>query len=202
MKCSFGIITKGERDNNIKLFIDSVRQQNIKEYEIIIVGKTNLNLEDDCKYIQFTEQDDKGWITRKKNIVCENAKYKNIFVGHDDIMLDKDWYKDMQEYGNDWQVLNFIYLNGDGQRNYWEYSSHRGIPYISGSFIALKNDVFKQFKWNEKLFWNQAEDVEFSQRLLNNNIRWQISNAKIKLLNQHLRTITNNEIEYFKKIIK
>ena len=42
MDFTFGIITDGKSDNFIKLIIQSIINNNIPNYEIIIIGNTNI----------------------------------------------------------------------------------------------------------------------------------------------------------------
>ena len=44
--------------------------------------------------ISFTEKDDLGWITRKKNLIAETAKFENLAIVHDRIFFETDWYED------------------------------------------------------------------------------------------------------------
>jgi glycosyltransferase involved in cell wall biosynthesis len=43
MNFSFGIITGGNSDNYIQTIIDSIRNQTIPLYEIIIIGQTDIS---------------------------------------------------------------------------------------------------------------------------------------------------------------
>ena len=104
MNFTFGIITNNNITNLYKI-IDSIELQNIPNYEIIIVGfNTNLNKKN-CTCIQFDESIYPGWITRKKNIITQNAKYENIVYMHDYIILDKNWYNGFLKYGNNFDVV-------------------------------------------------------------------------------------------------
>ena len=81
MDFTFGIITSNNIENLNKI-IDSIEIQNISNYEIIIVGcnkifnLTNLNKlkRKNCTCIPFDESIYPGWITKKKNIITQNAK--------------------------------------------------------------------------------------------------------------------------------
>ena len=65
-KWTFGIVSNGLRKDWINLTIQSIRNQKIPQYEIIICGNYTGKKETDIKYIPFKERDDKGWITKKK----------------------------------------------------------------------------------------------------------------------------------------
>ena len=82
-KWTFGIVSNGLRKDWINLTIQSIRNQKIPQYEIIICGNYTGKKETDIKYIPFKERDDKGWITKKKNIINKLASFQNICLMHD-----------------------------------------------------------------------------------------------------------------------
>lgn len=187
-KWTFGIITNGKRKELIKKVIESIRAQKIPKYEIIICGSYFDQIENDMKYINFTEKDEKGWITRKKNLVCENARYENIVVMHDRIILENRWYEGMKKWGNKFDAMtNPIYYSrlkkeipnwcttGHAYSSYAErkltfiagtldYSDWDRYVTILGSLIILKKSIWHSEPWNERLFWGDREDGELSQR--------------------------------------
>ena len=99
MNFTFGIITDGKSDTNLNLIIHSIKNQNITNYEIIIVGNTSL-IYDEIKVIKFDDSHHKPWITRKKNLITQNAKYENIVFMHDYIRLDDNWYSGWENFGD------------------------------------------------------------------------------------------------------
>ena len=54
MDFTFGIITGGENDKMINEIIDSIENENIPNYEIIIVGNSNL-VRKNTKLINFDD---------------------------------------------------------------------------------------------------------------------------------------------------
>lgn len=120
MEFSFGIITNGNNDCFINKIIQSIINNNIPKYEIIIVGNSKIECNDIIKIINFNENYKKNWITRKKNIVALNSKYENIVMLHDYIELQNDWYDGFVKYGNDfdWCITKIINNNGARFRDY------------------------------------------------------------------------------------
>ncbi|MBI2664957.1 glycosyltransferase family 2 protein [Candidatus Woesearchaeota archaeon] len=179
-KWTFGIITNGKRNGDMENLIASVRKQNIPNYEIIVCGTYFERNEPFFRYIPFSEQDDRGWITKKKNIICEAAKYENIMVLHDRLSLNDGWFEGMQRYGNNFEVLSCVqHAAGNVRAADWVTSCCSQLPgiialldyrdwdswiYPNGGLIMLKKSVWKNVKWNESLFWNQCEDVELGHR--------------------------------------
>jgi len=186
---TFGIITNGSRDNTLSESVEQIKELKIENYEIIVCGKTAIDLAG-VKMIQFSEKDSRGWITRKKNLICEEAQFENLCILHDRIILDNNWYSGMCKWGDSFEVLSFpVFVKFDGHeyKTNWERVPRRADQlssekklwhdnasldsrdwdpdvYVSGVGIALKKTVWKQFKWNEELFWADAEDIELSHR--------------------------------------
>jgi len=185
---SFGIITNGNREESIKDILESIRAQNIPEYEVMICGTYSGAIESHMRIFPFNERDDRGWITRKKNILCENAYYENICILHDRIILGQDWYYGMQQWGNQFQVLGtpiiVPYRDGELTTN-WErvkddftveddykiFHSNGRIAstdwdcfvHIGGPAIIIKKSIWKKEPWNEELYWGDAEDIMLSR---------------------------------------
>ncbi|HLD80379.1 MAG TPA: hypothetical protein VJA40_00025 [archaeon] len=180
-KWTFGVPTIGKRIDWLRAFITSIREQKIPHYEIIIVGTWNDPelMGPDIKYIHFTEKDDKVWVTRKKNIVYENAKYENVFVLHDRFKLDKGWFKGMKRYGNVWDALFFPIIDKNGEEyvhwgvwgkgieriGYLDIRDWREDYFVGGAFAAMKKRVWEKAKHNEERFWAEQEDAEQQLRV-------------------------------------
>jgi hypothetical protein len=125
MDFTFGIITNGENDHCIKIIIESIYNNKIPNFEIIIVGNTKIDVGDNIIVYEFNENIKQNWITRKKNIICENAKYENIVLLHDYIKLEDDWYKGFLKFGNDFDWCVNKIINHDGRR-FRDYTLYTG----------------------------------------------------------------------------
>ena len=68
MDFTFGIITGGGYEDNINKIIDTIEQQQITNYEVIIVGSANVN-RTNTTIIDFDETVRDKWISLKKNII-------------------------------------------------------------------------------------------------------------------------------------
>lgn len=201
---SFGLITNGDRDAWVIDFIQSVINQNIPNYEIIICGKVDKLIRNDVfvklltrgimKVIDFNFRSERGWITKKKNLIAENAKYANMAIFHDRYELDKNWYLGMRRYGNNFEILSCVNTTIDGERSEdwsrypeniaaatlskgWVSRSSKIFPsypifmdyrdwdenvFIPGGMILIKKKVWQKNKWDERLYWNEQEDVWLS----------------------------------------
>lgn len=186
---TFGIATNGKRTDLLGKLISSIRELNLAQYEIIICGKYNGEISNDIKYIDFSEKDDKGWITKKKNLICENAKFENIAVIHDRVYFAKDWFEGIKKWGNYFDVMSCAFIVEIKNRRYvtnWEsvgkdfrLEDDRNLFHsngrldasdwdenaiIPGPIILIKKSIWAIEKWNEDFFWGDAEDIEYSLR--------------------------------------
>lgn len=186
MRFTFGIITGGGAEARINQIIDSIEAQNITEYEVIVVGNCNIT-RNHTKVFPFDESQKKMWITRKKNMITNEAFYENIVYLHDYIRLEPSWYEGFEKFGEDFKVCMTKMVNPDGGRyrdwTLWAGdagklgldSHHCLLPYnitnlskymyISGAYWVAKKDVMLEFSLDESRGWAQGEDVEWSQRL-------------------------------------
>lgn len=188
IKWTFGIITNGKREQWVNKIIESIRKQKIPHYEIIICGTYFGKVERDTRYIHFNKRDDKGWITKKKNLIVKKAKYENICMLHDRMVLDKSWYRGMKKWGNcfenlgcqqlfegvrvnDWIASHYFIDNKNGEKFSFEsYVDYRdwyptilflGQLNIFKKSLIIKNNLW----WDESLFYGQREDFHFSMDL-------------------------------------
>lgn len=191
MKFTFGIITEGRSDQFLNQVIDSIEQQNIPEYEVIIVGNSLVSRKN-TKVIPFDESVKNAWITKKKNLITDNAKYENIVYSHDYVVFEHDWYQGFLEFGEDYKICMTKIVNADYSRfRDWVIWPHNDsitdeivrvnreciIPYdithltkhqyISGTYWVAKREVMKEYPLDEKLSWGEAEDVIWSIQVRN-----------------------------------
>lgn len=184
---TFGIITVYEDKNRLLDIIQSIRDLNIPNYEILFVGGGDSEgIEGpDIRKIDFDETVKDKWITRKKNIIAQEAKYDVIVFMHDYHIFDKFWYENFKTFGTDWDICSCPQYLITGARNpmdwsLWDkpgYGRAWSLPYsdwtqtqymyISGGFFITKRHVMLEEPLNEDLVWNQEEDVEWSYRVRN-----------------------------------
>lgn len=201
LQFTFGIITDGSNDTRLDYIIDTIESQKIvpQNYEILIIGNSSID-RNNTRIIIFDESVKPAWITKKKNIICQEAKYQNIVLMHDYIIFGYEWYKNFCTFGDEWDVCMNPIINQDGTRFrdwiYWpttaeylkwiEYDDHSWIheQYISGSYYLIKKEFALKYPLNEELVWGQGEDIEWSQSVRNFwNFRCN-RNSWVKLLKQ------------------
>lgn len=126
-----------------------------------------------------------GAISRKKNMAAQESHFDKLCVMHDYVGLSHGWRQGFESFGSDWDVAMTVVRNADGSRhrdwNCWNHpiiSSGKGrieaclMPYdtytphmyISGTYFCVKKQFFVRNPLNERLFWGEGEDVEWSYR--------------------------------------
>lgn len=115
MDFTFGIITDGQNVNRLRDVIYSIDANKIPTYEVIVVGGQRF-AHPNVTVIPFEEHKKPSWITKKKNLITENARYENIVYLHDYISLDPNWYTGFVQFGNAFNVCVNPLLNPDGSR--------------------------------------------------------------------------------------
>lgn len=204
MDFTFGIITGGSNNHRESLnsqevvdrihkIIKSIELQNIPHYEIIIVGGADIyNNFTNIKHISFDENQKQGWITKKKNLITQNAVYDNLVIMHDYIEFEPEWYKGFLKFGNDWDICMNVVNNIEGGRwidwlsNHGNY--HTLIPYdtkdktmyVSGAYWVAKKSFMEEYPLNEKLLWGEGEDIEWSNRWINKKTYKMNTNSSVK----------------------
>jgi len=114
---TFGIVTDGNNEARVGKIIGSIILQAIPEFEIIVVGGESQSNEALFRRIPFDETIHPGWITRKKNIITQEAKYNIVVYMHDYVALaNKWWWTNFNNFSLDWDVCMHQILNKDGTR--------------------------------------------------------------------------------------
>jgi hypothetical protein len=228
MEFSFGVITDGNNKNRIIDFIESIRRNSIpnNKYEIIIVGGEKI-FGENIKHIPFDESQKKSWITRKKNIITENAEFENIVYCHDYIIFGRDWYNEFLKFGNDWDVCMNCIKNKNGERfrdwtlcsNFiphlpvnlgvnlllpYDVSNLTKYQYISGSYWVAKKYIMQKYKLDELLSWGQSEDIKWSKEIVDANAKYVMNKNSTVYINKEykdpiFRTIDKSKIDILSK---
>ena len=146
---SFGIVTDGKNVEQLKNLISSIKKQNIPEYEILVIGGPEPGWTiDDFKgrFITFDEaQKPAGWITRKKNILAQEAKYENVVLMHDYYLLHDHWASGWDRYDEPWEIATNEIRTKEGTR----HSDWTIDPWNMGAFLNFwpfaMNDCRREF---------------------------------------------------------
>lgn len=181
---TFGLLTLGDKPQRALAYVDSIERACREPYEVLVVCPEHLPFLADrphVRQIHFSEQDDKGWITKKKNLVCDAAQHSDILVCHDRFTLPPDFCEAFDAWGYaygmaaprlrlpdgrravDWAVVS-------SQNRTWshggllDYRSYSPYAYVPGGATLVRKEFWRRFPWDENLFWNEHEDVELCRR--------------------------------------
>lgn len=188
---SFVISTSGTNDDSVNQIIDSIEVLSIPSYEVIVVGGRSTSIKrKNVIHIPFNENiAPTPWITRKKNLGAELSQYDVVVVSNDYYAYDPDWYIEFEKFGTDWDICvqqNLtVASQGSIRANGWRVGGVPGypeipagmpipwdidcfVPYmaIHGAFWVAKRDVMLEQPLDETLFFGQAEDIEWSSRVV------------------------------------
>jgi len=184
---SFCITTGYDDVSKLKEVVQSIESQNIDNYEILFIGDTDKDIStisgESIAHIHFDDSVKPRWITRKKNILAETAKYENLVMMHDYHVFDAGWYSAFSDFTEDWEICSCQQLFVNGHRVPMDWSlwdkpgagrawaldydnwSETQYMYLAGAFFIAKKYVMLEEPLNEDLVWNEEEDVEWSYRV-------------------------------------
>ena len=184
---TFGIVSNGKNNDWVIGLIDSIRNQNIPNYEIIICGPSpfiNKTTTSNVRILKDVILDDdiRAPISHKKNLIIKNSKYNNLCVMHDRFQLPKNWFQKFKDYGNYFDILCLKYLNEKNKRILVDwmkfcypltslYRRNSAMPYdewdeniiIPGGAFIVKKNLISGFMLDQRLYWNEMEDIQFSK---------------------------------------
>ncbi len=183
---TFAVITQGVRRKSLQRFFESIRNSlNGQCHEILVCGPELEELgEHNLTYLTpYNFRDELAEICRKKNAILDQARGTNIVIAHDRYMLQPDFFDGFEKYGYDFDFVTIpqYYEDGAWFPSYCALSSDRLIwtrardcrrfdfllpsHYINGGLIIAKTATLRDLRFNELLFWDQAEDVELARVL-------------------------------------
>lgn len=191
----FALITDGRRPEAVARFAASVaaiRGIEMIDWSIAVCGpaehaKRFKSAGTRIRYIDApTEHENRGWITRKKNLIVSSSHADNILIAHDRYEVPSAFLEQLFEFGADFDVIVPAQYDDSGEAfpdwvttgSQWtrtgsailahgDYSPH---GYVNGGVIIGKRQVLAATAWNEMLFWGQYEDVELSRALTANGV--------------------------------
>lgn len=201
MKFTFGIITAGGYDNFIIQIIESIKKNNIPNYEIIIVGNTTIKEIDNIKVLYFNENIKPGWITKKKNIIVLNAKYENIVLLHDYVKLCDNWYEGFLKFGDNFDFCITKITNADGKR----FRDYTLFPYevdYLNIFYSPGKDIDNYFNNYCLLPYNFVNNTKTNKYMYISGTYYIIKKtvAVNNLLNENLVHGRGEDVEYSKRL--
>lgn len=173
---SYCIITDGKEPAKLDAEIESIHALKQPPYEIIIAGNPNVGSNVDV-IVPMPATARQGRLGALRNAAVSCASNPVIVVIDDDMLFAPDWYQGFESFAGEWDVMSCRILNPDGSR-YWDWKAHAGgknwlLDYneqsdfqsLTGGLTIMKHHVWERVQWNDDLGFNQAEDVDFTDRL-------------------------------------
>lgn len=105
---TFGILTAGPSPNAERM-VREILALELPAIEIVICGPKPANLPDDARIrqIDLEKPEPRGWITKKKNMIAEAARYENLCILHDRFFMPGRFVEALRRYGNVFSVVTF-----------------------------------------------------------------------------------------------
>ena len=139
---SFCIPTGGKRAEMLNTCVARILSLKIEFSEIILCGKPpeDFIYWDLVRVIGEDQPENPVHITRKKNLLANAAKYNNLCILHDRVLLPTYFLSAVQRFGDDYPLVGF--------ESYWFADTWRAVPrrysdFGSAQFIpsALREDL-------------------------------------------------------------
>ena len=185
---SFCIATAKNHTSLIQRCINNIKSLNIPIYEIIYCGGEDTLIEqtDNIKHIPFDESIKPRWITRKKNLAIQAAKYDVCILMHDYILLDLNWYKAFEEFGTHWDICHHQSLAMSGERmDGWRIHEYPGLPLncmvpydvvgleqfmaLQGNYNCIKRWRYLKDPYDEEYSGWVADEMHWAKRIVPNS---------------------------------
>ncbi len=205
---SFCIITNGKRVDTLRLQLESIQEQCLTEYEILIAGNPPPGL-NQARVLSMPEEAASGLLGKMRNALAHAARFPILVMLDDDILLDANCSTAALKGLEADDMVGCRVLNPDGSR-YWDWavrthSEHKLIDYevwapdvyVTGGLCAIKRETARNILWNEDLSFYQEEDVDFSQRALQQGYRIGFCQDAVALhMDQRYTRVGNSVIRF------
>src|ERR1700722_8979325 len=188
---TFGIITDSLPASCERMVetVKTIRNLNIPRYEVVIVGTKNMvqHYFNDplVKIIDFNENIKPMWITKKDNLITQNATYDNIVYTHDYFIYDINWYQGWKEFGDNYHACMNKIINIDGSRfrdwciyDHWEIPEFKNAAQYAGfnrpareCLIPYNEMELQRFQYFSGAYWVAKKSI-MQEIPLNENLVW------------------------------
>jgi len=182
---SFCIITSGKDDAQVQKCIDNITSLNIPKYEIVFCGgmTTAIPQTDIVRHVPFDETVYNRWITKKKNVAVQHAKYEICVQMHDYIKFDSNWWTAFEKFGTRWDICVHQTVMQTGDRGAgWRIHKFPGLPLncmvpydvegleqfmpIQGNYVCIKRSRYLEDPQNEEYVGYVPSDMEWTLRIV------------------------------------
>lgn len=142
---TFGILTSGPSPQAARMAA-AVLELNLPNVEIVFCGPRPAGVPNDPRVsaIDLDAPEARGWITRKKNLIADRARYDNLCLLHDRYVITPDWADALDAYGQCYSFLTFpqVYYADVNQRFPQRYPDYQLLAQEHGIRGALTSGVY------------------------------------------------------------
>lgn len=182
---TFAVLTQGDKPEMVVRFLQSIRTLDpTHKHEILVWGPMH------AAYAPFgvrasdrQYRSDVAEISRKKNDIADAASHANLLIAHDRYALNDDFFKGFDTFGYDFDLCAIPqrYEDGHAFPSYCALPGHKlvraattidchaantlwPLQYVNGGLIVAKTQTLRRIRFNDLLFWCEAEDVEVARQ--------------------------------------
>jgi hypothetical protein len=142
---TFGILTSGPSPQAARMAA-AILDLDLPNVEIIFCGPRPVGAPNDPRVsaIDLERPEPRGWITRKKNLIADRARYDNLCVLHDRFVITPDWAEALDEYGQCYSFLTFpqVYYAGVDRQFPLRYPDYQLLAQQHGIEGSLETAVY------------------------------------------------------------
>jgi hypothetical protein len=142
---TFGILTSGESPQAATMAA-AILELDLPNVEVIFCGPRPVGAPDDPRVsaIDLERPEPRGWITRKKNLIADRARYDNLCLLHDRFVITPDWADALNEYGVCYSFLTFpqVYYAGVHRQFPLRYPDYQLLAQEQGLEGSLETAVY------------------------------------------------------------
>lgn len=135
---SFCIPVGPEEPTFINACVERILQLDIAEKEIILCGTPHPDFRF-FEQVKIVGQDIPAppvHITRKKNLLVESARYPNLCILHDRVLLALNFYQAVQRFGDDYPMTGF--------QSFYFTDQYNLVPRKYSDFNTIEQDLTKE----------------------------------------------------------
>lgn len=216
MNISFIIITNGRKPEKILSQIESIHNQKIKNYEIIVCGnKQTINLpKKNLIYVEKKDAAEKGDLGSMRNAACAQASLNNLVISDDDIYFSNSWYFNLCQTKYSFDILTPRVFLPDGTR-FWDKCCYQSPKYghvmleddeeddylymSGGTGWVMKSYVYDTIKWKESLqlySMNNLKDYAKGKHNEDTDFAQQCRHAGFKIFHNSKVSVLHDDPSY------
>ncbi|MDD3014530.1 MAG: hypothetical protein PHC34_12580 [Candidatus Gastranaerophilales bacterium] len=141
---TFGILNTPDLKQTNKM-VKNILKYAPEKFEIIICGVIPENLTKDERISSIDFYDKRGWISKKKNLIAQKAKYGNLCIMHDRYEISEDFLKSLKNYG---KVLSMLTV----PQFYFYDLEKKYIHKYPDYHLVMDDPIFKKWDYDKAAY--------------------------------------------------